>query len=269
MNFRHNLCIKAELGFLSKYSIAVTFIIMFFISVLVLAQQTTEIVASAQMTPLEKFVPEKQSNQSESFNATNGSQQQQQPFMGLQQTQQRPLSQPPMQQQQGILPQGMRPILLDNLKQSPMVLATLDLDEKLTLVVQTYNYCGNPPGGILPGQDGEKCRQFLSLLDQTLINMLSLPTVTQQQQQQNFQNTPDFTKEDEEAAAVMLAGCTIAQSVVGFQSLPSSTKAQCDLKMIELKNKCILHNNMFSICAKSTTSGESPLDRYLQREGLM
>jgi hypothetical protein len=97
--------------------------------------------------------------------------------------QQQPLSQPqpPMQQQQTILPEGMRPVLLDNLKYSPtvlatlnLVLATLNLEEKLTLVVQTYNYCGNPPGGVLPGQDGEKCRQFLSLLDQTLINMLSL-----------------------------------------------------------------------------------------------
>ena len=92
------------------------------------------------------------------------------------QPQQQPLSQPqpPMQQQQTILPEGMRPVLLDNLKYSPTVLAALDLEEKLTLVVQTYNYCGNPPGGVFPGQDGEKCRQFLSLLDQTLINMLSL-----------------------------------------------------------------------------------------------
>ena len=90
--------------------------------------------------------------------------------------QQQPLSQPqpPMQQQQTILPEGMRPVLLDNLKYSPTVLATLNLEEKLTLVVQTYNYCGNPPGGVFPGQDGEKCRHFLSLLDQTLINMLSL-----------------------------------------------------------------------------------------------
>ena len=79
-----------------------------------------------------------------------------------------------MQQQQTILPEGMRPGLLDNLKYPPTVLATLDLEEKLTLVVLAYNYCGNPPGGVLPGQDGEKCRQFLSLLDQTLINMLSL-----------------------------------------------------------------------------------------------
>jgi hypothetical protein len=85
----------------------------------------------------------------------------------------------------------MRPILLDNLKRSPIVLATLDVEEKLTLVVQTYNYCGNPPGGVLPGQDGEKCRQFVSQLDQALINMLSLPMTTQQQ---NFQKTPDFTK---------------------------------------------------------------------------
>lgn len=95
---------------------------------LVLIQQTTEIVANAQMTSLEKFVPENRSNQSDS-NATNGSQQLkqplQQPFMGLQQPQQLPLSQSPMQQQQGILPQGMRPILLDNLGLSPMVLATL------------------------------------------------------------------------------------------------------------------------------------------------
>jgi hypothetical protein len=92
------------------------------------------------------------------------------------QQQQQPLTQPqpPTQQQQTILPEGMRPVLLDNLKYSPTVLATLNLEEKLTLVVQTYNYCGNPPGGVLPGQDGEKCRQFLSLLDQTLINMLSL-----------------------------------------------------------------------------------------------
>jgi hypothetical protein len=211
---------------------------------------------------LEKFVTKNRVNQSYSFNATDAPQQ---PFPGFQQ---QPLSQPPVQQH-GILPQGMRPILLDNLKQSPMVLATLDVEEKLTLVVQTFNYCGNPPGGILPGQDGEKCRQFLSQLDQALINMLSTPTVTQQQQQQNFQNTPDFTKEDEEAAAVELVSCTIVQSVVGFQNLPSSTKAQCDSKMIELKNKCVLHNNMFSICAKSTTSSESPLDSYLQREGLM
>jgi hypothetical protein len=85
-----------------------------------------------------------------------------------------PQPQPPMQQQQGILPEGMRPILLDNIKQSPIVLSTLDLEEKLTLILQTYNYCGNPPGGVLPGQDGDKCRQFLSVLDQTLINMLSL-----------------------------------------------------------------------------------------------
>jgi hypothetical protein len=65
--------------------------------------------------------------------------QQQQPFAQFQ-------PQPPMPQQ-GILPQGVRPILLDNLRLSPMVLATLDMEEKLTLVVQTYNYCGNPPGG--------------------------------------------------------------------------------------------------------------------------
>jgi hypothetical protein len=107
------------------------------------------------------------------------SQPQQQPPLSQSQQlppQQQPLSQtqPPMQQQQTILPEGMRPVLLDNLKYSPIVLATLNLEEKLTLVVQTYNYCGNPPGGVLPGQDGEKCRQFLSLLDQTLINMLSL-----------------------------------------------------------------------------------------------
>ena len=92
----------------------------------------------------------------------------------------------------------MRPVLLDNLKMSPNVLATLDLQEKLNLVSMTYNYCGNPPGGILPGQDGEKCRQFMSQLNQALVNMLSSPIVTQQQQQ-TFQNTPDFTKGDEEA----------------------------------------------------------------------
>jgi hypothetical protein len=123
--------------------------------------------------------------------------------------------------QQGILPQGVRPILLDNLRLSPMVLATLDMEEKLTLVVQTYNYCGNPPGGILPGQDGEKCRQFLSQLDQGLINMLSSPITTQQQQ--TFQNTPDFTKEDEEAAAFFIIGCEL-QSTLGFQNIPSTTK---------------------------------------------
>jgi hypothetical protein len=39
---------------------------------------------------------------------------------------------------------------------SPNVLATLDLQEKLNLVAMTYNYCRNLPGGILPGQDGEK-----------------------------------------------------------------------------------------------------------------
>jgi hypothetical protein len=105
---------------------------------------------------------------------TQQSQPQQQP--PLSQSQQLPpqQQQPPTQQQQSILPEGMRPVLLDNLKYSPTVLARLNLEEKLTLVVQTYNYCGNPPGGVLPGQDGEKCRQFLSLLDQTLINMLSL-----------------------------------------------------------------------------------------------
>jgi hypothetical protein len=172
----------------------------------------------------------------------------------------------------GILPQGMRPILLDNLKQFPMVLGTLDVHEKLTLIVQTYNYCENPPSGILLGQDGEKCRQFLSHLDQGLINMLSFPIVTQpyqyQQQQQTFQNTPDFTKKDEEDAAFFIIGCEL-QSTLGFQNIPSTTKAQCDSKMIEFKNKCVLNNNMFSMCAKSTTSGQNLIDTYLQREGLM
>jgi hypothetical protein len=111
---------------------------------------------------------------------TQQSQPQQQPPLSQSQQlppqQQEPLTQPqpPTQQQQTILPESMRPVLLDNLKYSPTVLARLNLEEKLTLVVQTYNYCGNPPGGVLPGQDGEKCRQFLSLLDQTFINMLSL-----------------------------------------------------------------------------------------------
>jgi hypothetical protein len=100
---------------------------------------------------------------------------QQQPQQQLpNQFQPQPQPQSPMQQQQGVLPEGMRPILLDNIKQSPTVLSTLDLNEKLTLVVQTYNYCGNHSGGTLSGQDGAKCTQFLSLLDQTLINMLSL-----------------------------------------------------------------------------------------------
>jgi hypothetical protein len=76
----------------------------------------------------------------------------------------------------GILPLGMRPILLDTLgRMTPLVLSTLDMHEKLTLIVQTYNYCENPTSGILGGlgQDNEKCKQFLSLLDQALTNMLS------------------------------------------------------------------------------------------------
>jgi hypothetical protein len=107
-------------------------------------------------------------------------------------------------------------------------------------------------------------------LDQGLINILSFPIVTQPyqyQQQQTFQNTPDFTKEDEEVAAFFIIGCEL-QSTLGFQNIPSTTKAQCDSKMIEFKNKCILHNNMFSMCA-TTEAGYNPLDKYLQREGLM
>jgi hypothetical protein len=132
--------------------------------------------------------------------------------------------QPPVQQQQGTFPQTMRPVLLDNLKMSPNVLATLDLQKKLNLVSMAYNYCGNPPGGILPGQDGENCRQFMSQLDHALVNMLSSPMATQQQ---NFQNTPDFTKEDEEVAAFTMLSCVV-QSTVDFQNIPSATKPQCD-----------------------------------------
>jgi hypothetical protein len=78
----------------------------------------------------------------------------------------------------------MRPVLLDNPKANSNVVATLDVEEKLTLVVQTYNYCGNPPG-VIPGQDGEKCRQFLSLLDQTLIKYAIITIVNQEQNQRN------------------------------------------------------------------------------------
>jgi hypothetical protein len=100
--------------------------------------------------------------------------------------------------------------------------------------------------------------------------MISLPKVTQpcqnQQQQQTFQNTPDFTAEDEKAAALIIISCSL-QSAVGFQNIPSATKQQCDSKMVEFKNKCILNNNIFSMCAKSTTTGTNPIDTYLQREG--
>jgi hypothetical protein len=61
---------------------------------------TSVVVADAQTIPLEKFVPKNGTNQSNSFRATNGSQQQ--PFMGLQQPQQQ-LSQTPIQQQQQLL----------------------------------------------------------------------------------------------------------------------------------------------------------------------
>jgi hypothetical protein len=55
----------------------------------------------------------------------------------------------------------------------------------------------------------------------------------------------------------VIVSCEL-QSTVGFQNIPSATKAQCDAKMIELKNKCILHNNTFTIYAKSET-GYNPL----------
>lgn len=64
-----------------------------------------------------------------------------------------------------------RPILLDHPTMVPEVVGTLNLQEKMNLINMTYDYCNQ--SGNVPDDDADKCRAFMTNLDQALVDMLT------------------------------------------------------------------------------------------------
>jgi hypothetical protein len=64
-----------------------------------------------------------------------------------------------------------RPSFLDNLTMSPRAVETLDIHEMMSMINTAYKYCSQFSN--LVGSDADKCRDFMSELDQSLIDMLT------------------------------------------------------------------------------------------------